>query len=601
MRIVSVLSALMILGLLCSCNKDNTIPGQDNMPPEISLDSEDGIYTVKVGHELTINPTVRHGGDAAYKWTLDGQIVCREASFTKRWDEEGVFYPVLTVTTKYGKAEEELKIEVQALTPPVISLKIPSRGLKVVAGNDYILSPNIQHDDIGNFRIEWFVDGVSAGKEKKYTFHQDIPGTYKMKIVASNTDGTTEKQFDIEVVETMPCSIEFPTPYYTATSTDRYTFAGRPVYLAPHLEYFDDPQFSWSVDGEAVDCKSRTYVFTPSLPGKYIIRVTVNEGAPVSQNVSENIIRSGISATQEVKVVCVDAAELERMRPKNGASSPYLNKVYEWIPAPGQFIGETGIGGMTGSENSYETANAWAQSQLASKRLVSLGGFGGYIIVGFDHSIALSGDEYDFAVMGNAFNESNGGSNEPGIVWVMQDVNGNGLPDDEWYELRGSETGNSETIQNYSVTYFKPSGAGQHVEWEDSEGQTGQIEYLGEFHSQGSYYPAWISAESYTLWGTRLPSRNQLDPATGFWNNRAYGWGYADNAGSDNLKGPGSPDGTGQRTGFKISNAMYPDGTPVKLEYVDFIKVQTGVNAKSGHLGEISTEVFDFQDLSMTK
>ena len=42
-----------------------------------------------------------------------------------------------------------------------------------------------------------------------------------------------------------------------------------------------------------------------------------------------------------------------------------------------------------------------------------------------------------FAIQGNAFDSSN----EPGIVWVMQDVNGNGLPDDEWYELRGSETG----------------------------------------------------------------------------------------------------------------------------------------------------------------
>ena len=39
---------------------------------------------------------------------------------------------------------------------------------------------------------------------------------------------------------------------------------------------------------------------------------------------------------------------------------------------------------------------------------------------------------------------------------------------------------------------------------------------------------------------------------------------------------------------------------PVKLQYIDFIKVQCGVLSKSGWLGEISTEVFSFEDLSIT-
>lgn len=599
MKLASILYTLLVLFLFCGCNKDDIISESVNLPPEILLDSEDGVYTVKVGHELTINPTIKYAENAIIKWTLDGQIVSREPSFTKRWDEEGVFYPVLTVVSEYGEAVEEMKIEVLSLTPPVISLKIPSQGLKIVAGTDYVFSPNIQHDDLDDFMIEWFVDGVSVGNEKQYTFHQDKLGTYKMKIVASNIDGTTEKEFDVEVVETMPYSVEFPTPYYTSTSTTRYTFIGRPVYLRPILEYFDEPQYSWSVNGSSVDCNSQTYKFTPSSPGEYIIKVVVKEGEGTPLIVSENIARAEASVTQEVKVICVDASEHERMRSKNATNSPYMNKVYEWAPAPGQFIGETGIGGMTGNENTFESANAWAQTRLMSKNFVSLGGFGGYIIVGFDHSIAQSGNEYDFAVMGNAFNSSNGGSNEPGVVWVMQDVNGNGLPDDEWYELRGSETGNPETKQDYSVTYFRPSGPGQDVEWTDSEGKSGCIDYLIAYHRQDYYYPAWISAGSYTLWGTCLPSRNKLDLSTGFWANNAYEWGYADNMGSDKLKGSDSPDGSGQRNGFKISNAMYSDGTSVKLEYIDFIKVQVGVNAKSGWLGEISTEVYDFQDLSM--
>ena len=53
--------------------------------------------------------------------------------------------------------------------------------------------------------------------------------------------------------------------------------------------------------------------------------------------------------------------------------------------------------------------------------------------------------------------------------------------------------------------------------------------------------------------------------------------------------------------GFKISNAIYHDGTPANLKYIDFIKVQVGVLAKSGVLGENSTEVFSFQDLNISK
>ena len=67
--------------------------------------------------------------------------------------------------------------------------------------------------------------------------------------------------------------------------------------------------------------------------------------------------------------------------------------------------------------------------------MVSLGGFGGYIVVGFDHSIQASGGYggYDFSITGNQFS----GSSEPGVVWVMPDENGNGEPDDgPWYELR---------------------------------------------------------------------------------------------------------------------------------------------------------------------
>ena len=49
---------------------------------------------------------------------------------------------------------------------------------------------------------------------------------------------------------------------------------------------------------------------------------------------------------------------------------------------------------------------------------------------------------------------------------------------------------------------------------------------------------------------------------------------------------------------FKISDAVMLDGAPANLQHIDFIKVQTALNVKVSMLGEASTEVFQFTDLS---
>ena len=251
---------------------------------------------------------------------------------------------------------------------------------------------------------------------------------------------------------------------------------------------------------------------------------------------------------------------------------------------------------MTGAENTPESASQWAKTRLEQRGLVSLGSFGGYIIVGFDHSIEKSSLDYDLAIGGNAFLSNDGGSNEPGIVWVMQDVNGNGLPDDEWYELKGSDYGNPATRTNYSVTYFRPSAPKMNVEWVDSEGKTGIVKYLPLVHKQDYYYPAWITEPSYPPYGTCTPAANSVDPSTGYWNNSPYAWGYADNVGSDNIGGL-SADGTGQATGFKLSNAVFADGSAIDLKYVDFVKVQVAGLAQEAHLAKFPPKC---PDLSTT-
>lgn len=286
----------------------------------------------------------------------------------------------------------------------------------------------------------------------------------------------------------------------------------------------------------------------------------------------------------------------DHYRAKTETSVAEQTVVFEYTPAPGQFINETKTGGFTGEETTPEAAIAYATQRMNDDAFVSLGGFGGYMVIGFDHSIDNTGN-YDFGIKGNSFK----GSSEPGIVWVMQDENGNGKPDDTWYELKGSETGKETTVRNYAVTYYRPSEPQQPVQWTDSEGNSGEVDYLKQFHTQDYYYPAWITDDSYTLTGTCVEARNYDQSGNGtYWVQAEYDWGYADNFSEiDRLSNDGNANAAANANFFKISNAIDDKGNPVDLKYIDFIKVQTACNTKSGWLGENSTEVFGFFDYSM--
>lgn len=283
-----------------------------------------------------------------------------------------------------------------------------------------------------------------------------------------------------------------------------------------------------------------------------------------------------------------DGTTQSHYRPKGNSSKAECNCVFEYTPAPGQFINED-KSGFTGEKTASEAA-AYALKRMSAEKYVSLGGFGGYIVVGFDHSIDNYGG-YDFAIKGNSFD----GSSEPGVVWVMQDENGNGKADDTWYELRGSESGLDSTIQEYAVTYYRPAGSDMPVMWEDNLGGRGEVEYLKSFHDQPSYFPTWVSGESYTLRGTRLEARNYDASGNGsMWIQPPYDWGYADNYSSTDII---SEEGEGKVNGFDIANAMDFEGESVVLNHVDFVKVQCAVQATSGWVGELSTEILGAYDI----
>lgn len=576
---------LLAASLLAGCNKDDVITAGSVGKPTIEIDNEYGVFTVKVGGELTVQPTFTNIGDAVITWFLDDVPVSEGPVFTRRFDSVGEHYLTVTARNSAGSASLDFRVDVLDHMPPVISMPVPDGGLLVLAGADCLLSPQIQNADVPGFSVRWLVNGLLCGEEPVFTFNRDLLGTYHVSVIASNDDGEDHLDFDIVVVDRLPARISFFSRTALQNPDERFTFAGRPVVLCPEVSDIPEPVFTWSVNGADSGCTSPRFSFTPDAPGRYLVTVTASPRDPDSRVQP---------ASASVTVVCVDATESARRRPASASSDPCANRVFEFTPAPGQFVNES----MSGAETSPQSAAEWALSFIRRNYVVSLGSFGGYIVVGFDHSV-MAGSDHDFSIGSNAFVNNSGGSNEPGIVWVMQDINGNGLPDDEWYELRGSDHDSPSTVHDYSVTYYRPSAPGQDVAWTDNLGNSGSVAYLASHHSQPYYYPQWIEAETLTLRGTRLAPANFFDAASGQWVNPPYAWGYADNVGSDNIGNPAG--GMSQLTGFSIANAVSADGTPVKLSYIDFVMVQSAVLSRSGHLGEVSTEVSSFTDLSLKK
>lgn len=307
--------------------------------------------------------------------------------------------------------------------------------------------------------------------------------------------------------------------------------------------------------------------------------------------------------------------------PTPTGNSPYITRVFDYRPAPGQHVNKMPeySSGDTQADMNQKVLKAIGNNQRTE---ITLGGYGGYVIVGFDHTIRNVKGKYDFRVLGNAYianaNPNTtapiGGGCEPGIVMVSADTNKNGLPDDEWFELWGSAHVNptneawyeiARTNGNdmnryfdYSITYHRPelefTPTGDHelpdyLFWEDNKGRKGALQ-KNRWNLQ-PYYPQWIADQTMTFSGTRLP-QNVIDESHNgtYYVGYRFHYGYADNA-------TNTEDGSC----FDISWAHNSKGNPVQLDGIDFIKVYTGVNQTSGWMGEISTEIQGISDLHLLK
>ncbi|MDR3123860.1 MAG: hypothetical protein LBU16_08805 [Treponema sp.] len=394
-------------------------------------------------------------------------------------------------------------------------------GLKPVTGAYAIKGFNASV--VGEVFVEIEKYGISA---KQYrTVYDD--GSFSTSAGIYYTSNPVSAGFPVEVRSDSERALVF---WHGLTANyepmpNRYTVpALRTVVLAPVKYHIpDNAVFEWKVDGVTQNGYDTEYFpyTAPSSPGtEQTVRVAAKLGGVE--------IASG-SAT----VLCTGGAS---QRLKQTESHTESTKLYA-VMSPGQF------------------------DEWESTGLQGAGGYGGYTVFKFDHSVTKQPGGEEILIGGNAF----GGWQEPGAIWVSQDDNNNGQPDDTWYELKGSHTLEPLTLRQCAVTFRKNS-----YTWVDNFGNG------GEFKAAQRWPAKAAGLTEITLTGTLL--------------DRTYAnailWGYADVC--DNGR-------------VSLSNAIQADGTPVDLAFIDFVKIVTALHFAESGVGERSTEAGTPKDRSGTR
>lgn len=237
-------------------------------------------------------------------------------------------------------------------------------------------------------------------------------------------------------------------------------------------------------------------------------------------------------------------------------------KVVEYLQAPGFYSNHSDFkidsnihkllgfpigGGSKGPDNSS---------------IVTLGEAGGYVVLEFDPPIK-NGESFDFIVFGNSFFK-NGDSAYPniefGIVEVMEDSNGNSLPDDDWYVL--IHPVNRGLISKKNKLYNKANYSDEHWTFSESSKEVSVWEIEGDVVYKGfaDCNPTLASEDNklYTIPDTPL---EDLDSGSGGGDSLDIDWAISSST-LEQVK-------LKEISWIKISTASYPskDSDDVRFRF----------------------------------
>lgn len=271
------------------------------------------------------------------------------------------------------------------------------------------------------------------------------------------------------------------------------------------------------------------------------------------------------------------------------AESPFANRVMEYAPAPGQFVDNPVFNDPARALGPPSGAGTSAPN---NESLVSLGGFGGFVVLGFDHTIEdhpLNPLGLDAIVFGNAYwvgGNQNRHWAECATIEISRDDNANGIADDAWFLIPGSHLlppliPTAHVWNGGATTYayalpdnpFAVTVVVNPLTGSGEEGIFGYAEYsptlvLGDMDADNVLDDAVVSAEEfYTV--------------------------------PDDPFAVGVTAGSGGGDAFDIKWAVDPaTGDPASLDGFDFVRITTPTHYVVTPIGEKSAEIDAVSDVT---
>jgi hypothetical protein len=480
-------------------------------------------------------------------------------------------YATITGYDKRIRGEQNVSVKVNGKTAPIpgVSIRIPAGTAVTLMTNQYskpggsgyrrvylkgesleMSSANFHGTvatAVGTISLSYALGNIVDG-DYVTGFDPDTPG--KQQAVLHLDEAETA--FDVSVVDLAP-DVWFDYGYRRDPDDPNGKGPGAGKYYARPNEtlvlspvrflvgYGRDHKdtgvtYSWSASGGSfsspASASGEFYSVTPTAAGTTTVTVQVTG--------QSYITGQPVTKTATTDVVCHEGTV-----PAGAAAWGLGQKLLQ--PGPGQYaVAGSGYG--------------W-----------SLGSFGGYEVWRVNHKNI-------YTISGNAF----AGWDEPGTVWIQEDRNGNGIPDEMWYELKGSQDYVTNGLnRRYAVTYIDTSVetstiGSKLIYFVDARGRAGT--WLSQWHT------SWPPRITFT--GTLLGDSGGKVPdemCSGL-------WGYVDVSGPSSGHGPAGD--IHKPNEFPIHRAIRANGSSVALTDVRFIKVSTAVFTNTSYFNDKSTEIY---------
>ena len=321
---------LSVLAIITSsCNRDEVLTAD---LPEIIIEG-DGIYSVKVGEELRLAPDYRNSDGATFEWRIGDDVVGTERAYVFMAEEAGEVYITISVTTDAGNDSEELRIDVTEPDTPAIDIAM--EDITVAVGFKQTITATVRKTE-HECEIRWIVNDEEVATDvESYEFEATEVGTYHIVATATNPYGEASDSVTIKVVNAEDLDL-----IYEFEATEYHITEGRTLIIRPSaINKSEGVTFLWILDGEeqGADTNMPHFLFNSSEVGKHTLEVKAT-----------TYISATIEVSHTFTVEVIEEGKYRRER--TAASASVFSEVVEYLPAPGQFIGDMKTGGFNGEE-----------------------------------------------------------------------------------------------------------------------------------------------------------------------------------------------------------------------------------------------------------